>query len=551
MNDSIFSLFALPAPGQSPVQDVDEHLIPGSIATEDSSFFDLFQRHTSAVSVREAATDVPSVIQNQANFGVQTLPLSQESLAVLDPEQSGKTRHRDVDTITLSDLRFLHLGEDDESPVVFGSGEFTYTPGYRVVDGESHPYVGQEGFIKGSEPVLSFESNSQSRPTHVPLPVADPRPSYGVGSVGFGQTAPQTVAHTASHTAPQTAELPILPVLEHGKMNTSVLSSAQEALPVKGLKIQEPGKLQESVGISSPEGSKGQDKIPMSDSGIDDLPEKSVDLSPRRSIIKFDPPSLPDPQRSNSMLPRSVATVESSVPLPTPPNPATVQPQSVSGGSAIRPDAVGAAIGGTVSIVTESLSETGGSKQDLTRVQGIGDTYGANSDANEESGVHSGLGGFSHSQSGHQFSHSQSGQLAGGGIRVPEEAAPVLPPQPIQRLQLDVQISETQRVQIDVGVQHRQVYAGLVMDQMALRNLALQFVPQLEEQFTNINMELSKFSAETQEEKGSAADSAFQGRKSPSETQEGMGGGEGGFSGHRGTLHRPISTVETGLHFVA
>ena len=69
-----------------------------------------------------------------------------------------------------------------------------------------------------------------------------------------------------------------------------------------------------------------------------------------------------------------------------------------------------------------------------------------------------------------------------------------------QRLQIDVQVSETARVQVDVAVQQRQVYAGLLMDQPILRNLALQHVPQLEEQLNQNGMELQEFDVQVDQQ---------------------------------------------------
>ena len=69
-----------------------------------------------------------------------------------------------------------------------------------------------------------------------------------------------------------------------------------------------------------------------------------------------------------------------------------------------------------------------------------------------------------------------------------------------QRLQIDVQLSETARVQVDVAVQQRQVYAGLLMDQPILRNLALQHVPQLEEQLNQNGMELQEFDVQVDQQ---------------------------------------------------
>ena len=69
-----------------------------------------------------------------------------------------------------------------------------------------------------------------------------------------------------------------------------------------------------------------------------------------------------------------------------------------------------------------------------------------------------------------------------------------------QRLQIDVQLSESARVQVEVAVQQRQVYAGLLMDQPVLRNLALQHVPQLEEQLNQNGMELQEFDVQVDQQ---------------------------------------------------
>ena len=84
-----------------------------------------------------------------------------------------------------------------------------------------------------------------------------------------------------------------------------------------------------------------------------------------------------------------------------------------------------------------------------------------------------------------------------------EERLQAYNPTAPQRLQIDVQLSETARVQVDVSVQQRQVYAGLLMDQPILRNLALQHVSQLETQLNQNEMELQEFDVQVdQQEKG-------------------------------------------------
>jgi len=112
-------------------------------------------------------------------------------------------------------------------------------------------------------------------------------------------------------------------------------------------------------------------------------------------------------------------------------------------------------------------------------------------------GINNGMGGSTHSQGG--FQQSSSSLLTGSGVRMAEERVPELPTPVLQRLQMDVQLSEANRIQIDVGVQHRQVYAGLLMDQATLKNLAIQFVPQLEEQLAQSDMDLQEFSAEVRD----------------------------------------------------
>ena len=62
-----------------------------------------------------------------------------------------------------------------------------------------------------------------------------------------------------------------------------------------------------------------------------------------------------------------------------------------------------------------------------------------------------------------------------------------------QRLQIDVQLSETARVQVDIGVQQRQVYAGMLLDNPVLRSLAVQNVQDLQNQLGQAEMELEEF----------------------------------------------------------
>lgn len=166
-------------------------------------------------------------------------------------------------------------------------------------------------------------------------------------------------------------------------------------------------------------------------------------------------------------------------------------------------------------------------------------------DSSGGQGLGAGMNHFAQSQSGFQQSSSFPGQ--GMGLRALEERGAELPTPALQRLQMDVQLSENTRVQIDVGVQNRQVYAGLVMDHAVLRNLAAQFVPQLENQLAQVNLELEEFSAEVREERQQNEDVPFNNPRS----QDPQGGGFG--STHEvGPIQNMLNRSEgRGLHLVA
>ncbi len=160
-------------------------------------------------------------------------------------------------------------------------------------------------------------------------------------------------------------------------------------------------------------------------------------------------------------------------------------------------------------------------------------------------------GGFGHTSQGQGGTQSNSAALGAhqGGIRGLEERPSELFTPTLQRLQMDVQLSEHQRVQVEVGVQQRQVYAGMLVDHTALKNLALHFVPHLDQQLSQVNLELQEFSAEVREQLGSDpggkpsehSDLEFQGHSLSSEMNE----SEESFSSPDGFEKEP------GLHLVA
>ena len=172
---------------------------------------------------------------------------------------------------------------------------------------------------------------------------------------------------------------------------------------------------------------------------------------------------------------------------------------AIPGNTSVLGDVGGSGLEHGTAVPVEGVGETGMlAKGDRSQI--IHETSIKSVSLDFSNGQHlgNGLGQFSNSQSGFQQSQTFSGQ--GVSMRGLEERVSEFPTPALQRLQMDVQVSENQRVQIDVGVQNRQVYAGLMMDHSVLRNLANQFVPQLENQLADVDLELQEFSAEVSEE---------------------------------------------------
>ena len=173
--------------------------------------------------------------------------------------------------------------------------------------------------------------------------------------------------------------------------------------------------------------------------------------------------------------------------------------KSIHGNSTVLSDVSGSGIEHRTTVPADLLGETGllakgerGQAIFETSVKSLG------LDPSGGQGLGNGMNHFSNSQSGSQQPSSFQGQ--GVGFRVLEERGQEFPAPVLQRLQMDVQVSENQRVHIDVGVHNRQVYTGLVLDHSVLRNLATQFVPQLENQLAEVDLELQEFSAEVRGE---------------------------------------------------
>jgi hypothetical protein len=216
------------------------------------------------------------------------------------------------------------------------------------------------------------------------------------------------------------------------------------------------------------------------------------------------------------------------------------------GNSSVLSDVSRQGIENRTSVPVELLGETGvlaKGERGQTLIETLVKTVGL--DPSGGQGLGNGMNHFSNSQSGFQQPSSFPGQ--GVGLRGLEERGQEFPAPVLQRLQMDVQLSENQRVQVDVGVHNRQVYTGLVMDHSVLRNLANQFVPQLENQLAEVDLELQEFSAEVREEREPEAGRLFDDSRSHKAQESGQRA-----QGELLSTQNPVGRQEEpGLHFVA
>ena len=216
------------------------------------------------------------------------------------------------------------------------------------------------------------------------------------------------------------------------------------------------------------------------------------------------------------------------------------------GNSSVLSDVSRQGIENRTTVPVELLGETGvlaKGERGQTLIETLVKTVGL--DPSGGQGLGNGMNHFSNSQSGFQQPSSFPGQ--GVGLRGLEERGQEFPAPALQRLQMDVQLSENQRVQVDVGVHNRQVYTGLVMDHSILRNLATQFVPQLENQLAEVDLELQEFSAEVREEREPEAGRLFDDSRSHKAQESGQRA-----QGELLSTQNPVGRQEEpGLHFVA
>ncbi|WP_447968372.1 hypothetical protein [Nitrospira sp. M1] len=226
-------------------------------------------------------------------------------------------------------------------------------------------------------------------------------------------------------------------------------------------------------------------------------------------------------------------------------------------------------VGTTPQVIAENL--TGGTilqtsrdelTQGLSRVEGeskilgpLGTTQGAESGTGHGGhglpfGNHTGTGQgqvFDSSPGSHVLT-SQTSLVAKGGSF--DERLQLFNASVPHRLQIDVQLSEAARMQVDIGVQQRQVYAGVLLDNPVLRALASQNVQQLEAQLGQAEMELEEFdvhedNSHLHEELGSESSGGHEQSGRFSEQGEGLA------SSHELEHVRTTIQQDRGWHLVA
>jgi hypothetical protein len=131
--------------------------------------------------------------------------------------------------------------------------------------------------------------------------------------------------------------------------------------------------------------------------------------------------------------------------------------------------------------------------------QGVDGKVGGNSQ-DPGSDRHAGTGMTFSNQFHQGQTSSSSSQQGATRFGIFEERLQAFTPGPPHKIQMEVQLSDATRLQVEVAVQQRQVYAGLLVDQPAFRALALQNQPQLEAQLNQVGLELREFGAEIEDQ---------------------------------------------------
>lgn len=487
----------------------------GQIPPEDASFSELFQQQTSSMLADTSRSERSGERRVQAGEETGKLDVNDEVVEAFARMYAPTTTSSDLGMVSAPNVRFFQTVQGENAKL-----------------GENN----QESSASDAIPNLASEETVDIHGAQ-----AGERPSLTGGVV-----SPERQGGTVS--APVVGVEPIVTPIPHPLPHSTALQTTTEQSSNPPISSKAPLDLPDHGQVLSSEPLQKSGRF-----GLSDFREASpieLDMGPlsRRLVSDQPSPSLVASLARPTFASRSFMADETFAPSQAFELPGVFPLPGGTSSIPIRSDGGGGVAGGTAAVLNEAMRESGGASMDVMKPSGDGDLQGLGSEGNHESGLQSGLSGFSHSQSGQQQASPHAGPM-GNGIRHQEEVTPELPTQPLQRLQLDVQISETQRVQIDVGVQHRQVYAGLVMDQAALKNLAMQFVPQLEEQLSHHNLELDQFSAETWEDPGAeAGSSSYQRDRSESREFEGSGRRR---SWQASSLSHQGIQREVGLHFVA
>ena len=456
---------------------------------------------------------LPSVFSQVLRESNETLVLGRYS----QPSGPTRSQHNTAFNQFLTQKDFQNLeslfGFDAAEKILGGLQSFQ-------VQGDPEAYLppGTDTFLSFQSPIIpSFDGNQ------TPAPILFQ--GSGVQHTGedsiFGSVRQGTVIGEEQYGV---AQFPLSKAPEGGII-PSQASQPEEALPVRTVV---------ASGKDVPSGSQQAGRSILENESLQNpiIPKVSSPLARSHNV------------QPNFISPVAAIQTEGPAGFPGTSLSTQISEKTIPGHSSVLSNISGSGIEHRTTVTTDLAGEAGLMAKGERGQTMIDISKSVGLDPNGGPGLGNGMNSFSNSQSGSQQPSLFQGQ--GVGFRVLEERAQEFPAPAIQRLQMDVQLSESQRVHIDVGVHNRQVYTGLVMDHSVLRNLATQFVPQLENQLAEVDLELQEFSAEVREEQEQEAKSLFDDSRSH-EAHESKRSAQG----ERLSTKNPVGRqAEAGLHFV-
>ncbi len=425
-----------------------------------------------------------------------------------------------------------------KAPPVPFQGPLGFLSDFATTRKESHYPIRRVTSLPLHQVGTPVSENPSTESRGIPIPINDVSRDEGQGPEGVPI---RPIAVSTELTPAHSQAFPVLrgesqsrePAVHNGRSSSNVEVPSVPSGPIAGSRKQHSTEVAPQVQASDPSTGK-----PAS------LPGNSP-LTPQPIVTKVQEPF------HNSQRPVSSPVIPPSVP-PTAPGPlAEALPSSI---SSTRLQGHPSFFNGAMNQAHESIPQVSAieSTTNVSGEQGKGSLdfmfKGSSGEFGNGQDLAHGFGSAPQSQMPAQH-HAATALSHNLSVRSGEERFPEMPGATLQRLQMDVQLSENSRVQVEVGVQQRQVYAGMIMDQAALKNLAVQFVPQLENQLTQVNLELQEFSAEVRDQRESGKNEGSHGPEDLAYSGGKTGNAEQEPSDPKSNTVPELN--ETGLHFVA